>query len=318
MRAVRYERFGPPEVLDVADVDDPVPRAGEVKVRVRAAALNPLDWKIRDGHVRLLPMFARPPRVTGTDFAGDVVGIGGGPGPRHVGERVLGSLSPFGRDGACAEFAVIAARHAVPIPEGIDYDSAATLPIAGGTALQALTDDGKLASGQRVLVTGAAGGVGHFAVQIARQRGAYVVGTCSTVNVDFVTTLGAHEVVDYTKQDVLARDDRFDIVFDVAESLGYSRARGLLASGGIYIGTGGSAATVAATSLARLTAPLSGLRAHVFVLRRDPARWKALASLVAAGDVVPHIAQRVGLDGVAAAQRRMEQGHGRGKIVVIP
>jgi NADPH:quinone reductase-like Zn-dependent oxidoreductase len=317
MRAVRYDRFGPPDVLHVVDVDEPVPRAGELKVRVRAASLNPLDWKIRDGHVRMLPVFARPPRITGTDFAGNVVGVGGGPGPRHVGERVLGSLPPFRRDGACAEFVVIAADYAVPIPDGVDDESAATLPIAGGSALQAL-DDAKLASGQRLLVTGAAGGVGHFAVQVAKRRGAHVVGTCSTANVEFVASLGADEVVDYTRQDVLARSDRFDVVFDVAESLGPARARTLLASGGLYIGIGGNAATVATTSLARFTAPLSGTRARLFVLRRDPASWKQLAGLVASGDVVPHIAQRVGLDDVAAAQRRMQQGHGRGKIVVVP
>ena len=167
MRAVRYDRYGPPDVLAVVDADEPVPRAGEVKVRVVAASLNPLDWKIRDGHVRLLPMFERPPRTTGTDLAGDIVATGGGPGPRHVGERVFGSLSPFGRAGSCAEFAVIAANRVVPIPDGVDYDVAAALPIAGGTAVQALVDDAKLLAGQRVLITGAAGGVGHFAVQVA-------------------------------------------------------------------------------------------------------------------------------------------------------
>jgi NADPH:quinone reductase-like Zn-dependent oxidoreductase len=319
MRAVRYERFGPPDVLQVAEIAEPVPKAGEAKVKIFAASLNPLDWKIRAGHVRFVPMFARPPRTVGVDLAGEIVGIGGGPGPRHVGERVFGSLSPFGRDGSCAEFAVIGAHRIVPIPDGVSYEHAAATPAAGGTAVQALIDDAKVAAGKRVLITGAAGGVGHFAVQVAKHLGAYVVATCSTPNVDFVGELGADEVVDYTKDDVTARNDKFDVVFDAADALGWQRAGSLLLRGGLYLGTGGTASSAIGTVAAGLFTPLlSGTRARTFLLNEGGASCRRLAELLAAGVLKPHIAHRVSLEQVVDAQRRMESGHGRGKTVVLP
>lgn len=320
MRAVRYRRFGPPEVLEVAELPDPVPAAGELLVRVGAASLNPLDWKIRAGHVRFIPVFARPPRVTGCDFAGTIVGTGGGPGPRHVGERVFGSLSPFGRAGSCADLVVVPAARVTPTPEGVDDEAAASLPMAGGTALQALADDAKVAAGQRVLVTGAAGGVGHFAVQVAKHLGAQVVATCGPANVEFVRALGADQVLDYTAGDPLARVAApFDVVFDVAESIGWRRARSLVVKDGLYIGIGGSAWSAAQATLASFVAPWSAnLRVRTFMLRGGPAINERLAALASERAVVPHVARRVPLDGVADAQRAMQSGHGRGKIVVVP
>jgi NADPH:quinone reductase-like Zn-dependent oxidoreductase len=319
MRAVRYERFGPPDVLQVAEIAEPVPRAGEVKVKVFAASLDPLDWKIRAGHVRFIPRFAQPPRTVGTELAGDIVGVGGGPGPRHVGERVFGSLPPYGRDGSCAEYAVIGAHRVVPIPDGVSYEHAAVAPVAGGTAVQALIDDAKVVAGQRVLIIGAAGGVGHFAVQVAKHVGAYVVATCSTANVEFVRGLGADEVIDYAKDDVTARSDKFDVVFDAADALGWQRARSLLVRSGLYLGTGGSTSSVIGTVAAGILAPmLTGTRALTFLLRTGGASCRRLAEMLAKDVLKPHIAHRVSLEQVADAQRRMETGHGRGKTVVLP
>ncbi len=179
MRALRFERYGTPDVLRVEDVSEPLPRPGEAKVRVHAVSLNPLDWKVRAGDLRFIPLFRGPPRGLGCDFAGEIVGIGGGATERHVGERVLGSLLPFARDGALADFILVAYDRLLPIPDGIDDSVAAALPIAGGTALQALIDEAGVVAGQRVLINGAAGGVGHFAVQIAKHLGTHVVGVCS-------------------------------------------------------------------------------------------------------------------------------------------
>ncbi|HVE48036.1 MAG TPA: NAD(P)-dependent alcohol dehydrogenase [Casimicrobiaceae bacterium] len=319
MRAVRYARFGRSDVLEVVEVDKPVPAAGELLVEVRAASLNPLDWKIRAGHLRLVPMFKRPPRGVGVDFAGIVVAVGGGAGPRHVGERVFGSLSPFGRTGSCAEFITIRASRVTPIPSPLSDEVAAALPVAAGTALQALADDAKLGAGQRVLITGAGGGVGHFAVQVAKHLGAQVSATCGPANVEFVRSLGADQVLDYTQPDALSRlGAPLDVVFDVAESIGWRGARGLLTRNGCYIGTGGSAATAISTTVASAIAPLVGIRAQTYVLRTGPALDERLARLAVDGVLVPHIAQRIGLDGVAKAQASMETGHGRGKIVVTP
>lgn len=319
MQAVRFHRYGPASVLEVAHIDEPVPRAGEVKVKVFAASLNPLDWKIRAGHVRLIPLFARPPRTVGVDLAGEIVGVGGGPAVRYVGERVFGSLPPFGRDGSCAEYAVIAARRVVPIPETFTYEQAATTPVAAGTAAQVLIDEADLATGQRALINGAAGGVGHFAVQLAKHRGAYVVATCSADNAAFVRELGADEVVDYAKHDVTVRDDRFDLVFDVAESLGWYRAHRLLARGGRYVGMGGSVKSAVTTTIAGIASRLlDGSRSHTVVLRDGGASCRRLADLLARSVLRPHITQRVALAQVGEAQQRMETGHGRGKIVVLP
>jgi NADPH:quinone reductase-like Zn-dependent oxidoreductase len=319
VRAIRYRRFGPPEVLEVVDVDAPEPGAGEIKVRVAAASLNPLDWKIRDGHLRFVPVLARPPRGTGTDFAGEIVAVGGGPGPRHVGERVFGSLSPLGRQGSCAEFVTVPAHHAVAMPASLTFEQAATLPLAGGTAVQALTDEAGLTAGQRVLVTGGAGGVGHFAVRYAKHLGAHVSATCGPSNVEFVSGLGADRVIDYTRTDVLACGETFDVVFDAVNALDWRRARRLLVRGGLYVGTAGSTTAAIATGVGTLVSSLvGGIRVRNLVLRANEASLQRLARLAAAGVLQPHVERRVGLDGVAEAQREMQRGHGRGKLVVVP
>ncbi len=317
MRAIRYDRFGPPDVLRIADVAEPSPRAGEVKVRVHAVGLNPLDWKIRAGHLRLVPLLDRPPRGVGVEFAGEIVGVGGGAIGRFPGERVFGTLSPFPRQGALAEYVCTPAEHVVPIPEGIAYATAAVLPIAGGTAVQALTDHARLERGQRVLITAAAGGVGHYAVQLAKHLGAHVTAVCGPANVEFVRTLGADDVIDYTREDFTRRDTRYDVVFDAAGVTGFFASRNVLAPEGIYVDTSPSAPAVVSMLLARVVARLgSRQRAIGLVLRANGTMWARLARLAAEGALAPHIARTIALEDVADAQRTMETGHGRGKIVV--
>jgi NADPH:quinone reductase-like Zn-dependent oxidoreductase len=319
MRAVRYDRYGPPDVLRVADVPEPVPGAGEVKVRVRAASLNPVDWKIRAGEMRWLPIVRGPPRGSGSDLAGEIVGVGGGVAPRHMGERVFGATSPLARDGTFAEYAVLPAASVVPIPDGVDVAQAATLPIAGGTALQALTDRAHLAAGQRVLIIGAAGGVGHFAVQIAKHLGAHVVGVCSTTNAALVRELGADEVVDYARDDFTRRSDRFDVVFDAAGVSTFVAARQVLTEVGCYVNTLGTGAatlnTIASAVVARFT---SRQRVVPFALQAGGATWQLLAELARDGVLRAHVERTISLDQVAGAQRERESGHGCGKIVVLP
>ncbi len=317
MRALRYDRYGNPDVLYVAEMPEPSPAAGEAKVRVRAASLNPLDWKIRAGHLRFLPVFRAPPRGIGADFAGEIVGVGGGATSRHTGERVFGSLLPFGREGSLADFIVVALDRIVPIPDGLDFEHAAALPIAGGTALQALTDEAGLASGQRVLITGAGGGVGHFAVQIAKHLGAHVVAVCSATNAEFVRNLGADEVVDYAREDFTHRGDRFDVVFDAACASSFAAAKSVLTRTGCYINTGGDARAVVGTAIsAALARFTSRQRAIPLALRSGPPIWGRLATLTRDGVLHAHVERTIALEEVAEAQRAMESGHGRGKIVV--
>jgi NADPH:quinone reductase-like Zn-dependent oxidoreductase len=317
MRALRYDRFGPPEVLHVVDVPEPVPHAGEVKVRVHAASLNPLDWKIRAGHLRWLPVFRRPPRTLGCDFAGEIVGVGAGARSHYVGERVFGSLLPFGRDGALAEYLVAGVDRLATMPDDLGFDQAAALPVAAGTALQAVVDDAHLGAGQRILITGAAGGVGHFAVQIAKHLGAHVVAVCGAGNADFVRGLRADEIVDYARADFTRRADRFDVVFDAACVSSFTAARAVLTAAGCYINTGGDAAAVVGTALGAFVARVSSRqRAIAIVLASGSARWERLATLTQEGVLHAHIERAIALEDVADAQRAMATGHGRGKIVV--
>ncbi len=319
MRAVRYDRYGPPEVLRVDEIPEPVPGAGEVKVRVRAASLNPIDWKIRAGGMRWMPMFRGPPRGTGCDLAGEIVGVGRGVAPRHVGERVFGALSPLVRDGSCAEYAVVPAASVAAIPDGIDFATAAALPIAGGTALQAIIDEARLGAGQRALIVGAAGGVGHFAVQIAKHAGAHVVAICGAANAEFVRGLGADEVIDYARDDFTRRDDRFDVVLDAAGVSSFAAVRAILATEGCYINTLGTGAATANTVLSAIGARFTTRQRVIpFALKPGAATWQRLAELVRGGALRPCIDRTATLEQVAEAQRARESGHGRGKVIVVP
>ena len=317
MRALRYHRYGPPEVLQIDELPEPSPAAAHAKIRVRMAGLNAIDWKILAGHVRFIPVFRSPPRGVGFDFSGEIVGIGGGGTSRHIGQKVFGSFLPFGRDGACAEFISVPYERILELPQEVDDAQAAALPIAGGTALQALTDEAQLAPGQRVLITGAAGGVGHFGIQIAKHLGAHVVAVCSARNADFVQRLGADEVVDYAKHDFTRRDDRFDVVFDAACASSFAASRRVLTDSGIYINTGGDMGSVLRTAtsaaLARLT---SRQRAVPLTLKNGPAIWRRLLDLLRQGVLRAHIERNIAMEEVADAFRAMGTGHGRGKIVV--
>jgi NADPH:quinone reductase-like Zn-dependent oxidoreductase len=317
MQALRFDRYGSSDVLRLEELPEPVARPGQAKLRVRAVALNPLDWKVRTGDLRLIPLFRGPPRGLGCDFAGEVIAIGGGATQRHVGERVFGSLLPFARDGALAEFLVVAYDRILPVPEGIEDAAAAALPIAGGTALQGLIDEAGVVAGQRVLINGAAGGVGHFAVQIAKHLGAQVVGVCSASNVDFVRGLGADEVIDYARDDFTTRSDRFDVVFDAAGASSFAAAKRVLAESGCYLNTSGTMAAAATTALSAMIARLtSRQRAIPLALRNSASVWQRLLQLVGSGALRPHIERTIALEDVPAALRDMERGHGRGKIAV--
>jgi NADPH:quinone reductase-like Zn-dependent oxidoreductase len=319
MRALRFDRYGSSDVLKVDAVSEPVPSPGQAKVRVRAAGLNPIDWKVRVGDFRLIPLFKGPPRGLGCDFAGDVIAIGGGATERHIGERVFGSLLPFARDGALAEFLVVAYERILPLPEGVDETVAAALPIAGGTAVQGLIDEAGVVAGQRVLVVGAAGGVGHFAVQIAKHLGTYVIGVCSAANADFVRGLGADEVIDYARDDFTKRSDRYDVVFDAAGASSFEAAKRVLTDFGCYLNTSGTMAAVATTAISAVVARFtSRQRAVPLALRNGPPMWHRLLQLVRSGAMRPHVERTIALDEVPAALRDMETGHGRGKIVVRP
>jgi NADPH:quinone reductase-like Zn-dependent oxidoreductase len=311
MQAVVYDRFGDESVLSVRET--PVPRAarGQVQVRVRMASLNPIDYKLRSGILRLLGRPKRP-AITGKDFAGEITALGPDVHGYALGQRVFGSVDPMGGLGSCAQFVALDADLVAPMPDTMSNEVAASLPVASGTALQSLIDIARLQRGQSILITGASGAVGASAVQIARSLGARITGVCSTANVDYVRSIGAERVIDY-KTDNWLSGGHFDVIFDAAAAASYSQARPLLTADGVYINTMPRPGLYWAALVARLS---SRRRCVPFLLKTDAALLQRLAELGAARVIVPHIHEVVDFAQVASAQRRMQEGKVHGKICV--
>jgi NADPH:quinone reductase-like Zn-dependent oxidoreductase len=320
MQAIVQDRFGPPDVLELREVDRPEAGRGQVLVRVRAASVNPADWYAMAG----IPWIARPqmglrkPRTgrVGLDLAGVVAAVGAGVSRFQPGDEVFGAGT-----GTLAEYAVASEDALVDKPADLSFEQAAAVPVAGLTALQGLRDKGRLRPGQQVLVNGASGGVGTFAVQVAKALGAEVTGVCSTRNVDLVRSLGADRVVDYTREDFTRTDRRYDLLLDVAGSRPWSACRRVLTPRGILV-------LVGAPKGSRLGGPvdhilkvrLASLRASQKVvffiskaLRHD---LEALRELLAAGKVTPVVERSYALPDAAQALRHLGEGHAQGKLVI--
>lgn len=306
--------------MRIEEVERPEPADDEVLVRVRAASVNPADWYGVTGR----PYVARPttgllrPRSgrVGVDLAGTVEAVGEAVTKLRPGDEVFG-----GRNGAVAEYVCVREERAiVPRPDNVTPEQAAAVPVAGLTALQGLRDHGRLQPGQRVLINGASGGVGTFAVQIARALGAEVTGVCSTRNVELVRSLGAGHVVDYTREDFTRSDRRYDLVLDVAGSRSWSEYRRVLAPRANLVVGGpksnrllGPLGHVLGT---RLAAVPSSRRAVFFIAKLNRPDLEALGDLLEAGAVTPVIDRRYELSEIADALRYLGEGHARGKVVV--
>ncbi len=303
MRAVRFHEYGPPSVLVVDTVDRPEPKAGEVLIRVHFAGVNPIDWKLRAGHVqRYMPIPL--PATPGLDVAGTVETVGEGVTGFAAGDRV------FGRGTATyAEFAVAPAATIAHIPDGVSFEQAATLHVGGVTAWLALFDSAHLEAGQRLLVQGGAGGVGSMAVQLGHWKGAYVIATASAANLDFLRSIGADEVIDYTTTSVEDAVHDVDVVVDTVGGEVTAHSWSALKPGGILV-------TIAGMADAE-TAAARGVRAEA-VARSTETRpiLEELGKLVASGDLKPEIQQIFPLEQAALAQAASETGHGRGRILL--
>ena len=321
MRAIRRSRYGGPETLEVVDVDPEPLEPGRVRLRVTAASLNPFEWH----HMRGLPWLMRPtsgwrsPRNPGlgVDVAGVVTEVGGEVVDLTVGDAVFGVAR-----NSLAESATARAEYLVPIPEDVEPAHAAAVPLAGLTALQALRDRGRMAAGSRVLILGSAGGVGHYAVQIARALGAgRVVASCSGRNASWVADLGADRILDYTRGEVEDLDERFDVIVDIAGGTRIGYLRSLLASGGSLVLVGGPGE---GRLLGPATRIFGGLIASRFRRERVVgvnATWSGadlalLASMLGNGSVRSVIHREVGLADAPAAIAELEDGHVPGKLIV--
>jgi NADPH:quinone reductase-like Zn-dependent oxidoreductase len=312
MKAFYATAWGGPEVMRYGDLPDPVPRRGEVRVAVHATSVNPVDWKIRSGMARIIPG-QRLPRPFGTDFAGVVEAVGEGVGSLAVGDRVYGGVvTMFGHAGGHAELVAAPAGRLRRMPAGLSFEEAASLPVAALTALNGMRLAGNRTGG-RVLVNGATGGVGHFAVQIARARGATVTAVCSARNAERARALGAQQVLDYRAQDFTAGPDRYDFVFDAHASVGYARASKVLAPGGAYASTIPTPGLML-RGLASSLLPLG--RGFVANMRGEPEDYAELERLLASGQVKPIVEHVLPLSEAAKGFALAEAGGVVGKVVL--
>jgi NADPH:quinone reductase-like Zn-dependent oxidoreductase len=319
MRAVVHDRYGSPDVLEVRSIERPQPGSGEVLIGVAAASLNPLDWHFLTGTPYLLRLMAglrRPRRpVRGADVAGIVAELGPDVTELTVGQRVFGTAR-----GSFAEFAVARVGHVAPTPDGLDDGEAAALPIAAITALQALRDHARVQPGHRVLVNGAAGGVGTFAVQLAVAMGAEVTAVCSARNVEMVASLGAHRVVDYTSDDWVD-GTQYDAIIDNVGNRSLRDCRRSLTSHGVLVMVSGPKDNRWLDPFRRLVAGTVGFlfasqRFAQFTASEEGSELRALLEYVERGELRSVVERRVGLDEVADALRYLGTGHARAKIVV--
>ncbi|WP_073479638.1 NADP-dependent oxidoreductase [Streptoalloteichus hindustanus] len=308
MRLVRQHEFGGPEVLCVEEVERPRPWIGEVLVRVRAAGVNPVDWKTRAGHG--VPGALTLPMTVGWDISGVVEEVGPGVSLFQPGDEVFG-MPAFPRQAAAyADYAVAATRQLARKPAGVDHVTAAGLPLAGLTAWQFLVDTAKVAAGQRVLVHAAAGGVGHLAVQIAKLRGAHVIGTARAEKHEFLRGLGVDEVIDYTAVDFTRAVSDVDVVIDLVGGETGLRSVEVLRSGGLLLTAPTHEPEMQAAAEAR------GVRYGVVIVEPDHAALAELAALVDSGRLRVEVDSVFPLAEVGKAHERGETGRAQGKIVL--
>jgi NADPH:quinone reductase-like Zn-dependent oxidoreductase len=314
VKAIVVRQYGPPDVLKCEEVGKPVPGDDEVLIKVRASSVNPVDRMFR-GRPFLIRLITglRKPKLTraGTDVAGQVEAAGRNVTDLKPGDQVFG-----GCRGAFAEY--VCGQRLVMKPENVTFEQAAAVPVAGITALQGLRDKGQLKAGQRVLINGASGGVGTFAVQIAKSFGAHVTGVCSTRNVEMVRSIGADRVIDYTRENFANENERYDLIFDCVGNHSLRAGRRLLNPNGRFLIVG---APKVRTSLVHALQGLVmswfvGQKFSMFIARLKTEDLAVLRDLLEAGKVTPVIDQRYGLCEVADAMRHLEEGHARGKIVI--
>ena len=323
MKAIRYCEYGnPDDVLKIEEVEKPVPNDNQVLVKVRAAALNPLDLTIRTPlWIRLLTGRRKPKETRlGVDYAGTVEAVGKNVTLFKPGDEVFG-----GKLGAYGEYVCAAADRAVMLkPANVTFEQAASVPVAAITALQGLRDEGRLKSGQKVLINGASGGVGTFAVQIAKSLGAEVTAVTSTRNVDLVRSIGADHVIDYTKEDFTKTDQRYDLIYDLVNNHSFSERRQILTPNGICVMVGLGGSGWHDENWGRLGGALNALIRSRFVKQKflfylanlNRADLKFLAELMESGKMTPVIDLTYKLGETAAALKYLEQGHARGKVVI--
>jgi NADPH:quinone reductase-like Zn-dependent oxidoreductase len=320
MKAIVYRCYGPPDVLKLEDIEKPTAADHEVLVKIHAASVNPLDWHYMRGSPSLMRLMSGigAPKDTrlGVDFAGTIEAVGKNVKRFKPGDEVFG-----GKNGAFAEYVTVREDRALALkPGNMTFEQAASVPIAAVTALQALRDKGDIKPGQKVLINGASGGVGTFAVQIAKSFGAQVTGVCSTRNLEMVQSIGADHVIDYKREDYTKSGKRYDLIIDMVGNHSLLQNRQVLTPEGILVMIGGPSdgllGPLASPIKALILSPFVSQKFVMFVAQMNKEDLAILGDLMQAGKVTPVIDRRYELSDVPAAIRYSEEGHARGKIVI--
>lgn len=323
MKAIVQDVYGSADVLQLRDIGQPSPGDGEVLVRVRAAGADPGVWHMMTGVPYLMRVigfgFRRPKQpVRGLALSGVVVAAGPGATRFQPGDEVFGSC----RTGSFAEYAVAREDRLTAKPAKLTFEQAAALPVSALTALQAVRDQAKVRAGQRVLITGAGGGIGTFAVQLAKARGASVTGVCGPAKADLVRSIGADSVLDYTRQEIDGDGNRYDVIIDLSGSRPLSVLRRALAPGGVLVLTGGDRydrpviAGMSRQTRAPFLSLFTGQRLRAFIARENAADYQELGQLAESGAIRPVIDRTYALADAADAIRRIAAGHATGKGII--
>jgi len=322
MKAIVYYSYGSPDVLELEEIQKPIPSDDEVLIQVHAASVNAPDWR----NLRADPFFMRltdgllkpKNKMLGLDMAGRIEAVGRNVKQFQPGDEVFGDLYDCGL-GAFAEYKCMPEDGALALkPVGITFEEAAAVPSAAVTALQGLRDKGQIQPGQKVLINGASGGIGTFAVQIAKSFGAEVTGVCSTRNVDMVRSIGADQVIDYTQEDFTQSGQHYDLILDIAASRSIFDYRRALSPKGIYVMVGFSMARTLQTMFLGPWISKTGTKkmGHMGGAKTNKNDLAFMKELLEAGKVIPVIDRRYTLGEVPEAIRYYEKGHARGKVVI--
>lgn len=321
MKAIVYEKYGPPDVLQLKDVEKPTPKAHEVLVNVRAASVNPGDWHALRGTPFLqrleTGLFAPKAKILGADVAGTIEAVGSNVDSFQPGDDVYGDLYWCGF-GGFAEYVAIPEKSVALKPVNLTFEQAAAVPQAAFTALHAVRDAGQVKAGQKMLINGASGGVGTFAVQIAKAFGAEVTGVCSTRNLDLVHSTGANRVIDYTQEDFTQNGEQYDLIVDMVANYPLSVLKQSLKPNGICVVVGFS------SLLHMIKVNIQGPRISkngsqtlgMLNPKEDETDLAVMKELLESGKVVPVIDRQYSLSGVPEAIRYLEEGHARAKVVI--
>jgi NADPH:quinone reductase-like Zn-dependent oxidoreductase len=321
MKAIVYRQYGSPDVLKLEEVEKPTAAANELLIKVHDASLNPLDWHFMRGkpYVMRMQVGMGTPKSTriGVDFSGTVEAVGADVKQFKAGDEIFGTA-----DGALAEYVTSTEVGLALKPSNMSFAQAASVPVAAITALQGLRDKGQLKAGQRVLINGASGGVGTFAVQIAKSLGADVTGVCSTRNVDLVRSIGADHVIDYTKEDFTKGSQHYDLIFDTVGNHALLDDRRVLNPHGIFVIIGAQSddpwlGPLASPIKAYLISPFVSQKFSMLMADANKTQdLDTLRDLMQAGKLTPVIDRQYTLNETPAAMRYLEQGHARGKVIV--